>query len=171
MTLKHTIALSLAILAMAASSPLLAWTPKELSGKWMSKDYDKDDDIELDGKTFLTIKEDGTFTEEGYCKLKLFLDKDNCFQCDFKYTTLGTYVLDGDKITFTNDPKQSTLVEGNNKMPGIMKALLYKPLVNEMKKSFKKPHSHIIKDLTSESFKMAEPKEKDATPDLYTKVQ
>lgn len=139
-----------AAFCMLSAAAALAKDPaqvglEDLTGSWTTSSSEKDDDMELTATGTLTFKEDGSFTENGYCLVTFILDAETSFTCDFVYSASGTAsVVDG-VLTLAHNPSSATIKEGKKEMPGLIKAIVMNPLKTEMKRTLKKPaHDRIV---------------------------
>lgn len=161
--------LFLVLLMCLAAFAAGAQTVSDLTGSWTSHDSDTDEDMEMTADETLTFRKDGSFTQSGYCYAKMRLDEETQFECDFEYSAEGKFTLNADVITYTFTPKSIVIKEGKVEMPNMMKALLFKPLVSEIKKTLKGTRSDRIMSFDGKTLMLLDLKEKDATPDTFTR--
>lgn len=160
------IVIALALIGCRAFSQ----TKEDLAGKWMHEEIDNSDGDLMAGKDYLDFKADGTCINSGEMYMEMSMDAESRFHAQFTYEAKGTWTLESGVISFKFDPKSITIVQGEgNNLPGILKAMLFNPLMNEMKKEIKKHSPCQIVSFSPSEMVLKATDDKEATEDKYVR--
>lgn len=164
MKVKHIVlTVVLAVFCFQAFSQ----TKEDLIGLWLHTEIDNSDGDLCVVKDCLEYQADGTCLCHGEVHMELDWDE-SLYHADFTYSAKGTWNLESNIITYKFDPKSIKIVQAQNiYMPGLLKGVLFNPMMAEVKKELRKHSPHRIMSYTPEQLNLLETDDEDAIIDTY----